>query len=142
MAHRDIEVILTRQLASCLATPIFLVDPAGTLVFYNEPAELILGQRFDETGEMPAGEWAAAYTVTDENGDPVSADQLPLLIALREHRPTHGRIRIVGLDNVRRLIDVTAFPLIGEAGDDYGAVALFWEVTPGMPGPADPMPTA
>ncbi len=141
MAHRDIEVILTRQLASCLATPIFLVDPAGTLVFYNEPAELILGQRFDETGEMPAEEWAAAYTVTDEHGGPIAPDQLPLMVALRENRPTHGRIRIVGLDNVRRLIDVTAFPLIGEDGRDFGAVALFWEVTPDMPGPAEPSPT-
>jgi len=128
MAHRDIEVILTRQLASCLATPIFLVDPAGTLVFYNEPAELILGQRFDETGEMPAEEWAAAYTVSDENGSPVTLEQLPLMIALRQHRPTYGRIRIVGLDNVRRLIEVTALPLIGEAGRDLGALALFWEV--------------
>ena len=128
MAHRDIEVILTRQLAGCLATPIFLVDPAGTLVFYNEPAELILGQRFDETGEMPAEEWAAAYTVSDENGSPVTLEQLPLMIALRQHRPTYGRIRIVGLDNVRRLIEVTALPLIGEAGRDLGAVALFWEV--------------
>jgi hypothetical protein len=50
------------------------------------------------------------------------------MIALREHRPTYGRIRILGLDNVRRLIEVTAFPLIGEAGRDLGAVALFWEV--------------
>jgi len=53
---KDIEVILSRHLASCLAMPIFIVDPVGNLLFYNEPAELILGRRFEETGEMPASE--------------------------------------------------------------------------------------
>ena len=42
MAQKDIELILTRQLASYLATPVFIVDAIGTLVFYNEPAEVIL----------------------------------------------------------------------------------------------------
>ncbi len=51
--QQEIEMILARQLASYLVMPIFVVDPAGTLVFYNEPAEPILGRRFDETGAMP-----------------------------------------------------------------------------------------
>jgi PAS domain-containing protein len=52
MPQQEIEMILVRQLASYLAMPIFVVDPQGTLVFYNEPAELLLGRRFEETGEM------------------------------------------------------------------------------------------
>ena len=47
-----IELILMRQLASHLRVPIFLVDGQGTLLFYNEPAEALLGRRFDEAGEM------------------------------------------------------------------------------------------
>jgi hypothetical protein len=39
-----------------LALPIFLVDPVGTLIIYNEPAEGLLGQRYDETGDMPLEE--------------------------------------------------------------------------------------
>ena len=35
MAHEEIEVILARQLASYLAMPIFIVDPQGTLLYYN-----------------------------------------------------------------------------------------------------------
>ena len=42
MAH-PIQIILTRQLAGYLSVPTFLVDPNGTLLFYNEPAE-VLGQ--------------------------------------------------------------------------------------------------
>ena len=57
MSH-PIQIILTRQLAGYLSVPTFLVDPNGTLLFYNEPAEVLLGRRFDETGAMPAEEWS------------------------------------------------------------------------------------
>ena len=128
MSQKEIEVILTRQLASYLAMPIFIVDPRGTLVFYNEPAEAILGLRFDETGEMAAAEWEEVFTPRDGAGSPLPAEALPLTIALRERRPAHGDFYIRGLDLVLRHIEVTAFPLIGQAERDLGAVALFWEV--------------
>lgn len=128
MPQREIEVILTRQLASYLSLPIFIVDPAGTLIFYNESAEAILGHRFEETGEMPADEWATVYTTPDGSNGAVAPDQLPLMIALRERRPAHGQLALRGLDNVQRQIEVTAFPLVGQAGRHLGAVAIFWEV--------------
>lgn len=130
MTQQEIEVILTRHLAGYLAMPIFIVDPAGTLVFYNEPAELILGKRFDETGAMPAGEWATVFTPTDAAGTPLPPRDLPLMIALAERRPVHRQFWIRGLDGVPRRIEVTAFPLLGVAQRDLGAVAIFWEVRP------------
>ena len=42
MTH-PIQIILTRQLAAYLSVPVFLVDPKGNLLFYNEPAEIVLG---------------------------------------------------------------------------------------------------
>ena len=51
---KSIQIILARQLASCIATPVLLVDAQNALIYYNEPAEAIFNQRFDETGEMPA----------------------------------------------------------------------------------------
>lgn len=89
MAQKEIEVILTRQLASYLAMPIIIVDSAGTLLFYNEPAEVILGRRFEETGELSADEWAQALVITNEQGTPFAPETRPLLIALTEQRPTH-----------------------------------------------------
>jgi PAS domain-containing protein len=129
MFPKEIEVILARHLASCLAMPIFIIDPAGNLVFYNEPAEPILGCRFEETGEMPASEWSTIYTPTDENGASLPAEDLPLMIALVERRPANRRFWICSLDNVRRHIEVTAFPLIGQTDRFLGAMAIFWEVT-------------
>jgi len=63
MPQQAIEVILMRQLASYLAMPIFLVDPSGDLLFYNEPAEALLGHRYEETGEMPLVQWAQVTVI-------------------------------------------------------------------------------
>ena len=128
MAQKEIEVILTRQLASYLAMPIIIIDSAGTLLFYNEPAEVILGMRFEETGELSADEWAQTLVVTDEQGIPLAPETRPLLIALTERRPMHCEMWLQGLDHVRRHIEITAFPLIGQAGGHLGAVGIFWEV--------------
>jgi PAS domain S-box-containing protein len=127
MTQRPIELILMRQLASSLAMPIFLVDADGTLVFYNEPAERILGMRFEETGEMPTGEWSTLWETTDADGRPLARERLPLVIAVAERRPAHAELWIRGLDGTRRKIGATAFPLIRVTNQVLGAVTIFWE---------------
>ncbi len=127
MAQKDVEVILMRQLASYLAMPIFLVDPSGNLLFYNEPAEALLGRRYDETGEMSLSEWSTIFTPTDEAGAAVPADALPLVIALQKHRAAHRALWMRGLDGLVRKVEMTAFPLEGQGGRHLGAVAIFWE---------------
>jgi PAS domain-containing protein len=127
MAQKPIELILMRQLASSLATSIFVVDADGTLVFYNEPAERVLGRRFEETGEMTPTEWATVWAPTDEDGEPLAPERLPLTIAVAERRPAHVTFWIQGLDHVRRRIEAMAFPLLGSANRPLGAVVIFWE---------------
>ena len=116
-----------RELAGHLATPIFVVKPNGDLLFYNEPAEVLLGSRFDETGLMPFQEWATAFTPTDDDGVPIPPDKLPLAIAAQQERPAQGTMSIVGLDGQRRRLMVAAIPLKGQWGDHLGAAAIFWE---------------
>jgi hypothetical protein len=36
-------------------------------------------------------------------------------------------MRIQGLDGIWRMIEVTAFPIIGQGDRHLGAVAIFWE---------------
>jgi PAS domain-containing protein len=124
---RPIEIILMRELAGHLATPIFVVDTAGDLLFYNDPAERLLGSRFDETGMMPFAEWSTVFTPTDEHGVPIPPDELPLAIAAQQRRPAQGGMWILGLDGVRRELTVTAIPIQGQWGDHLGAAAIFWE---------------
>ena len=71
MAAYEIEIILNRQLADCLSIPVFITDTDGNLIFYNEPAEGVLGKRFEETGEMPVAEWSTVFKPLDETGDPL-----------------------------------------------------------------------
>jgi PAS domain-containing protein len=129
MAQQPIELILTRQWASYLAVPVWLVGADGELLFYNEAAEAIVGRRFDESGEMPLSELSEVFEIiSDEDESPVPPEQLALGIALFEHRAAHQRIRIRGLDGVWRRVDATAFPLEGQGGRFLGAVVLFWDV--------------
>ena len=126
MPQKPIELILTRQLASYLSIPIFVVDAEGTLLFYNEAAEAMLGRRFEEAGEMKLDLWSTIFLPTDEAGGPLPPEAVPLVIALRERRPVHKIIGITALGGVRKLIEVTAFPLEGQGGRHLGAVAAFW----------------
>jgi PAS domain-containing protein len=127
LPQKEVEVILTRQLASYLAVPVFLVDPAGNLVYYNEPAEQLLGQRFEETGEMDVEAWATMFDPTDAAGDPIPPDSLPLVVALRERKPVHRDMWIRDHNGLRRRLEVTALPIVGQAGRFLGGIALFWE---------------
>jgi hypothetical protein len=117
-----------RQLAGYLSVPTFLVDRNGKLLFYNEPAELLLGRRFDETGAMPAEEWSTVFTPVDGVGQPIAPAELPLMIALQKQRPAYQRFFIHGLIGVQRHVEVAAIPILGVQGELLGAAALFWEL--------------
>ena len=123
-----IQLILMRQLAGYLSVPVFLVDPHGGLLFYNEPAEIILGQRFEESGKMSADEWSVAFTPLDEDRQPIPPENLPLRITLAEQRPAYRRFFLRGLDRVLRHVEAAAIPIAGLQGEFLGAVAFFWQL--------------
>jgi PAS domain-containing protein len=128
MWRNEIEVILARQLASYLTMPIFIVDPDGTLLYFNEPAEVLLGKRFDETGKMVSDEWMRIFHPRTVDGDQLDLKQLPLVVAIERRRPAHLRFWIQGLDGINRHLEVTAVPLNSIGNRFVGAVAIFWEV--------------
>lgn len=122
-----IELVLLKQVASYLAMPIFVVDADGALDYYNEPAEALLGRRYEETGRLSLEEWGQMWKPAGEDGRPVRPEDLPLAVAIRERRPTQGFLHICGGDGISRRLTVTAIPLDGRPEDRLGAVALFWE---------------
>ena len=126
--QRPVEIILTRQLADSLSMPVMVVDAAGVLIFYNEAAHKLLGRAFEEADEASIREISSAIRTTDEAGMAMDGADLPLVRALREGRPCHGRLRITGLDGVKRLIEVTAMPLVGQGSRLLGARAIFGEL--------------
>ena len=127
-ASKSIQIILARQLASCVAMPILLVDAAGTLIFYNEPAEAILNQRFEETGEIPVEEWNRLVAVTDEERHPIPPENWPTRVARLQRRPISRRIWLRRGGSEWRHLQVTAVPLVGEGEEMLGVMNIFWEI--------------
>jgi PAS domain-containing protein len=132
-ASKAIQIILTRQLASCVAMPILLIDAEGTLIYYNEPAEALLNQRFDETGEIPAREWHDLVDIADDDRHPIPLEDRPMMAALTQRLPIARSIWVRG-GSARagnggwRHVSVIAFPLVGESGQLLGATSIFWEI--------------
>ena len=128
MAQQPVEMILVRQLASYLFVPVVVVDVTGTLVFYNEPAERILGVRFEETGRIDPEEADRLIELSDDPAADPSESGRPVITALQQRRPVHARRRLLRRsDRVRLQVELTAFPVIDQEDRLLGAVAMFWE---------------
>lgn len=127
MPAYEIEIILNRQLADCLSFPVFITDINGNLIFYNEPAEEILGKRFGDTGEMPVEVWSTVFKPVDESGAAMAPDDLPLVKTLRDCYPYHKTFWIKSLQGKIEKISATSYPIIGRTGKFLCAVAIFWK---------------
>ena len=128
MAQQSVEMILVRQLASYLFVPVLVVDTTGTVVFYNEPAERILGVRFEETGRIGPEEVERLIELSDDPAAGPDEAGRPMATALQQRRPAHARRWLLRRgDRVRLQVEVTAFPVIDQEDRLLGAVAMFWE---------------
>ncbi len=125
-------LILARDFASRLATPVFLVDARGSVIYFNEATERVLGRRFIEGAGMTAEEWSTVFAPADDDGAPIELSDLPLGVAIQQGHPDHRMFRIRSLDGTERRIEVTAFPLFAHEDECLGAIAIFWE-TPEQP---------
>ncbi|MBK7660926.1 MAG: PAS domain-containing protein [Betaproteobacteria bacterium] len=127
MKVKPVQVILARQLAGSMAMPILLVDPEGTLIFFNECAERILDQRFEETGEMRAEEWSVLFAIADEARQPIAVDERPTMLAISERKPISRTVWMQCREREWLHVIITAIPLIGEQRDFLGVLMIFWE---------------
>ena len=130
MQQRSLVLILARDLADKLATAMFVVDHEGTLVFFNEMAGQILGKTFSDVGPLRLKQWTDAFSPVGLDGKRLSTEELALVVAYRERRPSHHELKIRGLDDEERHLAVTALPLFARTDEFVGAAAIFWEVQP------------
>jgi PAS domain-containing protein len=124
--QRSIVLILARDLASMLATPMLIVDEQGAVIFYNEAAGAILGRPFTEAEPVAFEDWGPAFDPRDVEGKPVALAETPLGIVLTERTPTHRTLSIRNADGIERVVESTAFPLYAKADEFVGAIAVFW----------------
>jgi len=126
--QQPLELILARNLMSSLTTTPLPVDAHGVLVFFNEAAGQLLGQRFEEAGKMRWEEWGARYGPFDDGGTPIPFEEMPLTIALRRGRPAHHRVMIRPAGGETHDVEASAMPLVSSNGGFRGAVVFFWRV--------------
>ena len=126
MAQKHLILILARELASNLATPTLICDAEGTLIFFNEAAEEIVGGPFADIGEMPMSEFSAGFAPRMRDGEPLPEERRPTRIALEEKRAAHEQLVVTSRDGVERQVAITAFPLFAHADEFVGMIAIFW----------------
>jgi PAS domain-containing protein len=123
--QRNVALILARELAVNVATPMWIWDENGELVYFNEHVQDLLGSPPSDLGRLDE---LPRFEPRDLNGDPIDVDDLPSAIASRSKRPAHRDLQITALDGSRKLVSATAFPLFARGGEFVGAVSVFWEI--------------
>jgi len=124
--QKPLELILARNLLTSISTPSFLVDGAGTMVFYNEAAAALLGRSFEEAGQMTAEEWTAAFGPLTNGDEPADLDEISLTQAIQAGQPAHGSFCIRTKRSDKELVEAAAFPLVTSKDGASGAMVLFW----------------
>ena len=128
MPAYEIEIILNRQMADSFTIPVFITDTAGNLIFYNKPAEVVLGKEYEETGEMPVEVWSTIFTPMEETGKIIPPEELPLVKTLHNCQPYHKSFWIKSLTGELEKIALTSYPIQNNASKFIGAVAIFWKL--------------
>lgn len=127
MAQQPIEMILLHLWASYIAVPTWITDAEGNLVYYNEPAEALVGRPFDEAGEIKAADLADVFVTADLEGEPLPVAEIPTMVALTKRVPAHRELRFRAFDGSWRHIELSALPIEGQGGRLLGSLTAFWE---------------
>ena len=126
-SQQPLEMILCRQLAKHLASPVWLLEATGELVFYNEPAEHLLGVKFEDVGPLVSVELTEMFEVTETDGEPLAESDFPVISALMNRIPENRLVRFRAKDGTWRVVEVLAMPIIGQGDRFVGVIATFWE---------------
>jgi len=129
LASHSIELILAKQWAGLLASPVLLLDGDGTLLYYNEPAEILLGRSFGVTGPMVRGEWSATFHFEDLEGRDLDPDDTPLGASLDGGQADQVSLYVRGIAGARTKIRLTTVPIQGAGDQRHGVLALITPVT-------------
>ncbi|MBA2447192.1 MAG: response regulator, partial [Chloroflexi bacterium] len=110
-----------------MADGILIVDGAGTITSVNGAAVELLGRSREQMVGSPAALGLPGMRWPD--GNPVTAEGLPLMAVLRRGRPSVDRELIVDVAGRERILIDTTVPLRGPDGQMAGAVSVFRDVT-------------
>jgi PAS domain-containing protein len=131
--QRNLVLILARAFAAQLATAVFLLDPEGTIIYYNEAGERLTGRPFIEGAGERIDEWMSRTRPRDAEGIDVGVQDLPLGTTMLKQEPAHGIVIFTTADGADRRIETATFPLFAHTEDLVGSFTLCWPIEEDRP---------
>jgi PAS domain S-box-containing protein len=115
-----------RELLQALPAAIYTTDAAGRITFYNDAAVTLWGCH----PELGKTEFCGSWKLYWPDGTPMSHDECPMALALREKRPIRGMEAIAERpDGLRVPFIPYPSPLYDDAGVLTGAVNMLVDIT-------------
>lgn len=109
-----------------LPAAIYTCDLDGKITFYNEAAAELWGRR----PEIGKDLWCGSWKIYHPDGTPLSLDECPMAITLREGRPVYGEeIEIERPDGKRVNVLPHPKPIYNSLGKIIGAVNMLVDIT-------------
>lgn len=125
-ALKSLALIRAKHLAESVSTPMLLTDREGSLIYANEPAEVLTGYRFADLGTLAATEWQQRFDVRGRDGQPFPLDAMPGWLELQGERPGTGHVMLRQSGGTDLILAVCAFPLFTPNREFDGALVLLW----------------
>lgn len=115
-----------RQLICSLPLAVYTCNAQGYISFYNKAAVELWGRAPEIGKELWCGSWAIYHT----DGSPMSLDECPMAVALKEGRAVVGEEIIVERpDGVRLYVAHAPTPLFDTENNLIGAVNMLTDIT-------------
>lgn len=109
-----------------LPVAIYLTDVHGTITHFNRACIALAGR----TPVVQHDKWCVTWKLYELDGSPLSHDQCPMAVAIRERRMVRGAEAIAERPDGTRIQFVPyPTPLFNEDGEFIGAVNLLVDVT-------------
>lgn len=126
--QRNLVLILARAFAAQLATAVFLLDPEGTVIYYNEAAEKLTRRPFIEGAGETVDEWMTRTRPRDTEGLDLPVQELPLGTTMLKQEPAYGIVIFRTADGVDRRVETASFPLFAHTEDFVGSFTIMWPI--------------
>ena len=115
-----------RDLVNALPAAIYITDPRGRIIFYNDAAVTMWGCR----PELGKSEFCGSWKLYWPDGSPLPHDECPMALALKQKRPIRGMEAIAERPDGTRIPFIPyPTPLIDAAGELIGGVNMLVDIT-------------
>jgi PAS domain S-box-containing protein len=116
-----------RQLIYGLPAAVYTCDKNGCITLYNDAAVLLWGEK----PKIGKNTWFEMAKIFEEDGyTPVTKDNAPVAIALKNGRPARGRELVIERkDGSRVNVEPYTQPILDASGEVLGALELMMDIT-------------